>query len=266
MSIAACVFFALNKTRVQLKSLTKSQFINLLVIGLIICMHWLCFYQSIKEYNSSSIALICLGTGPMFVVWIEYLMGINRKMSGINILISFIALLGLFLISQGGKNQSFDVAHIGAFERAIGYGVLATFLAASFTIMNSKMTNAIEPLVISFVEMLSGAAFLVLYHLLFESFDFIVQISASDTMYILILSVMCTNIPFLLSIYSLKKLDAFIVTLTVNLEPIYGLIFAAFIFQEYENFNLNFYLGSVLILASVFLPIVHKKIFSVKLM
>lgn len=49
------------------------------------------------------------------------------------------------------------------------------------------------------------------------------------------------------------------VTLTVNLEPIYGLIFAAILFQEHRGFNFQFYAGVVLILVSVFLPLLIAK-------
>ena len=165
----------------------------------------------------------------------------------------------MYFIANGSKTEAFDVNEFGSFEWAIIYGILASFLAASFTIMNSNMTSEIQPEVISFVEMLSGAVCLLLFHFIFGAFDFLMEMKALDAVYILILSIVCTNIPFLLSIYSLKKLEPFIVTLTVNLEPIYGLIFAAVLFGEYKNFNSNFYLGSLLILFSVFLPLIFSQ-------
>lgn len=256
MTIASIGFLALPQTRNYLKVLSMPQLWRLVLIGMIICIHWLCFYQSIKEFNSSSIALICLGTGPMFVVWIEFFTRQKKELSAQSILISIIAMFGMYFIANGSKTEAFDINHFGSFEWAIIYGVLASFLAASFTIMNSNMTSEIQPEVISFVEMLSGAIYLFLFHFVYSSFDFLLEMKAMDTVYILILSIVCTNIPFLLSIYSLKKLEPFIVTLTVNLEPIYGLIFAAILFGEYKNFNFNFYLGSILILFSVFLPLI----------
>ena len=257
MSLAALFYLLLKRTWVGLKKLKRHQVLKLLLIGSLICIHWLCFYQSVKEYNSASIVLICLGTGPMFVIWLEYLLKIKKKLSLQNVLIGLFAIIGMcFLVNS---NESNTPNTIGAYEWAITYGVLAAFFAAVFTIMNSKVSNEIEPATISFVEMLSGGICLFIYHSLFNDFDFLWTISQKDLVYTLVLSLVCTNVPFLLSIYSLKKLDAFIVTLSVNLEPIYGLIFAGIIFNEHSNFNLTFYIGASLILVSVFLPIIFGK-------
>lgn len=254
MTIAAVGYFLLPRTKSSVLALSFRKISYLLLIGVIICIHWLCFYQSIKEYNSSSIALVCLGTGPLFVLWIEYLLRIKKSISPQQILISIVALLGMYCISIGNSTQSFQMETFGSFEKSIFYGVMAAMLAAVFTILNSRATTTIEPLAISFVEMLSGAIVLWIFHIGSGGLNFLYAISISDGVYILILSIVCTCIPFLLSIYSLKKLDPFIVTLSVNLEPIYGLLFAAILFQEYKGFNTYFFLGAGLILFSVFLP------------
>ncbi|MBL7788489.1 MAG: DMT family transporter [Chitinophagales bacterium] len=259
MFLAAFGFLILPMTRVHLKKLTRYQFIKLIGIGAIICLHWLCFYQSIKEYNSSSIALVCLGISPMFVIWLEYVARISKTISLQKILISVIAIVGMCFIANGNKIQEFSLDTPSRYEWAIFYGVLSSLLASVFTIMNGKMSNDTEPGVLSFIEMLSGGLCLFLYIFFFSSFGFLQKIPSSDVFYILILSFICTNVPFLLSIYALKKLEPFIITLTVNLEPIYGLIFAAILFQEHEGFNLQFYTGVILILFSVFLPLLIAK-------
>lgn len=259
MFLAAFGFLILPITRVHLKKLTCYQFIKLFGIGAIICLHWLCFYQSIKEYNSSSIALVCLGISPMFVIWLEYVARISKTISLQKILISVIAIVGMCFIANGNKIQEFSLDTPSRYEWAIFYGVLSSLLASVFTIMNGKMSNDTEPGVLSFIEMLSGGLCLFLYIFFFSSFGFLQKIPSSDVFYILILSFICTNVPFLLSIYALKKLEPFIITLTVNLEPIYGLIFAAILFQEHEGFNLQFYTGVILILFSVFLPLLIAK-------
>lgn len=259
MFLAAFGFLILPMTRAHLKKLTRYQFIKLFGIGAIICLHWLCFYQSIKEYNSSSIALVCLGTSPMFVIWLEYFARISKTISLQKILISVIAIVGMCFIANGNKIQEFSLDTPSRYEWAIFYGVLSSLLASVFTIMNGKMSNDTEPGVLSFIEMLSGGLCLFLYIFFFSSFGFLQKIPSSDVFYILILSFICTNVPFLLSIYALKKLEPFIITLTVNLEPIYGLIFAAILFQEHEGFNLQFYTGVILILFSVFLPLLIAK-------
>mgnify|MGYP000155863021 CR=1 FL=1 len=175
------------------------------------------------------------------------------------IIVSLIALVGMYFIANGNKLQVFHINKLGHYEWAIVYGVLSSFLASVFTIMNGKISQQIEPAVLSFVEMLAGGLCLLLFTLLFLDFDFIHEINFKNGLYILILSFLCTNVPFLLSIYALKKLEAFVVTLTVNLEPIYGLFFAAILFQEFTAFRPEFYLGAGFILLSVFLPIIIGK-------
>ena len=259
MFLAAIGFFVLPLTRAHLNKLSLSQILKLSGIGAIICLHWLCFYQSIKEYNSSSIALVCLGTSPMFVIWLEYFSRISKTISLQKIVISVIAIIGMYFIANGNKLQAFSLDTPGHYEWAIFYGILSSLLASMFTIMNGKMSNRVEPAVLSFIEMLSGGVCLLLFIVLSSNFDFIHTIHSSDIIYILILSFLCTNVPFLLSIYALKKLEPFVITLTVNLEPIYGLIFAAILFQEHRGFNFQFYTGVLLILFSVFLPLLITK-------
>jgi drug/metabolite transporter (DMT)-like permease len=136
---------------------------------------------------------------------------------------------------------------------------MATLLASIFTILNGRATKDMPPLAISTIEMMAGAICLFLFLAVTNGLEFLTNMSFSDTGYIVILSICCTCVPFLLSIYSLQKLEPFVVTLTVNLEPIYGLIFAGIFWQEYQNFNIYFYLGSFLILFSVFLPMINDR-------
>lgn len=258
MSIAMMVYFAVPKTRQILAQLKLRQWRDLAMIGSIICVHWLFFYQSIKENNSASLGMICLGTGPMFILWIEYFTVKGRKISALNFAISLIAIIGIYLVSLGQADEK-NASKFGSYHWAIVYGIIATILAAVFTILNGKLSKTIDPLGISCVEMMSGALLLFCYHLFDSQLNFLTNLSIEDTIYISILSIFCTCIPFLLSIYALKKIEPFLITLTVNLEPIYGLAFAGIFWQEYKYFNIYFYLGSILILFSVFLPMISDR-------
>jgi len=255
MFLTAIGFLIILMKKKSLHTLTIVKTLQLFGIGIIVCLHWLCFYQSIKEYNSSSIALVCLGISPMFVVWIEYFSRITASISREKILISFIAIIGMCFIVQGKPQNLKQSLSFGHYEWAIIYGVLSSLLASIFTIMNGKMSQNTEPTLLSFVEMLSGGIFLFIYIAFFHNFDFVNDIDLRNGFYIVVLSFVCTNLPFILSIYALKKLEPFVVTLTVNLEPLYGLFFAAILFQEHETFNSLFFIGVLLILSSVFLPL-----------
>jgi len=78
---------------------------------------------------------------------------------------------------------------------------------------------------------------------------------------LIVLALLCTTLAYVLSLNALKHLSAFTSTLTINLEPIYGIILAWFFFQEYKEMNPGFYVGAAIIILAVFLhPILRKKI------
>jgi drug/metabolite transporter (DMT)-like permease len=256
MSLAAIGYFLIPKTREGFFELSLKKLSALCLIGTIICLHWISFYGSIKVANSSSLALACLGTGPLFTAWLEPLFNKGKKITPNEIFISILAIIGIIFIAFGDKNQRFEWN--GSYITAILLGIIASILAAIFSLMNKHFTSGVNPFTISFVEMCIGALLLSLFLLCTHNFPSLNTITKSNWIYILLLSTLCTNIPFLLSIFAIKKLNPFIITLTVNLEPIYGFIFAALLFQEYNQFSLAFYFGSLLILLSVFVEPIQK--------
>ena len=66
-------------------------------------------------------------------------------------------------------------------------------------------------------------------------------LSAMDAVYLSILAIVCTVYAYSASIDLMKKISAFSVNLTVNLEPVYGIILA----------HPGFYVGAAIILVSV---------------
>ena len=80
-----------------------------------------------------------------------------------------------------------------------------------------------------------------------------------DIVYILILGVICTAFAFSASIEVMKKLTPFTVNLSVNLEPIYTILFALLIFGKSEQMSLEFYIGGAIILSSIFINLFIKK-------
>ena len=75
----------------------------------------------------------------------------------------------------------------------------------------------------------------------------------SNLWFMLCHALFCTVGMYLLQIQALKRLSAFTVNLTYNLEPCYTIILAFLIFGEGREINFSFYLGIALILLSVLL-------------
>jgi drug/metabolite transporter (DMT)-like permease len=119
-------------------------------------------------------------------------------------------------------------------------------------VINSKFVKTHEPTLISFYELAGGVLFFSISLLYTNSFstDFF-QLSTSDLIYLFILSSVCTAYAFIASTAVMKYLSPYTVMLTINLEPIYGIILAYFIFEDKEQMSPLFYLGALIILATV---------------
>jgi drug/metabolite transporter (DMT)-like permease len=85
------------------------------------------------------------------------------------------------------------------------------------------------------------------------------NISTRDIIYLIILGGVCTSFAFVISVEVMKFLSPYNVIMAVNLEPVYSVLLALFIFGESENMNLSFYIGGILIIAAVSLDAYLKK-------
>ena len=77
------------------------------------------------------------------------------------------------------------------------------------------------------------------------------QITTTDFLWLLVLSSICTAYAFLASVKVMKVLSPFTVMLTINLEPVYGILLAYFLFTDTERMSPLFYFGASIILVSV---------------
>ena len=71
--------------------------------------------------------------------------------------------------------------------------------------------------------------------------------SKMDWVYLAILSLLCTTLAYALALRPLKVISAFAANLTVNMEPVYGILLAIVLLKEHKELSGNFYLGVVVI-------------------
>lgn len=267
MAITAAIYLLIPAVWKQLKSLSLKTTLNFAGIGLIVCAHWITFYGSIKLGNSVSITLACLGSASFFAAIIEPTI-LRKPYSLRDILMGLIVMLGIVLIYFSLPVQPAATAAQPnlSYGWAIITGIVSAALAATFTTLNKKHITTAPTLAISTIEMMSGAIFLSLIILLFpmgnyQAFPALnmdalnlqnLRTGPWDFIWIGLLALLCTNLTFYLGTYALKQLSAFTANLTVNLEPIYGIVLGALIFKENEDLNLWFYLGTSLILGAIF--------------
>jgi drug/metabolite transporter (DMT)-like permease len=249
MWIAALGYIIFNNVIPKLRKHTFKEIIQVCGIGVIVMVHWLTFYGSIKIYNSSSLTLACLGTAALFSAIIEPLVT-DKKFQWRELMIGMLSLVGILIIFYANPTPN-DRAQSENYFLAILVGLSSAFLAALFTALNKKIGDKYESEVMSFLELGFGwvALSVCLPFFMDHTFQFIP--SSEDIFWLLVLGLLCTNFTFNIGLKALKQLSAFTANLSVNLEPIYGFILAAFIFKENETLNGYFYLGAGIVLASV---------------
>ena len=117
-----------------------------------------------------------------------------------------------------------------------------------------------EPPVVSMYEMLGCWCCLSVF--LFAKYPIHASLfifSSQDWFYLLILSLVCTTIPYIIGVHILKKISPYTFSLTVNLETIYGILFAFFIFRDSETMSATFYIGAGIILTTIFADAILKR-------
>ena len=211
-----------------------------LFAGLIIALHWFTFFKAIKVSNIS-VTLACLSTGAFFASLMEPI-AYGRKIIWYEVVFGLIVIAGLYII--------FKVE--GQFLYGILLALTSAFLSALFSIINGKFAKEYNPTIISFYELLGGVLFFSIFLLFSNSFKAsFFKVSNSDWIYLIILSTFCTAYAFIASVKVMKFLTPYTVMLTINLEPIYGIILAVIVFKDKEKMTSDFYIGAIIILATV---------------
>lgn len=239
MAVAILFFYGVySKTLLKISLQTAMRF---LFFGSIIAIHWYFFFLSIKVSNVA-IGLSTISTGPLFAAILEPIF-FKRKIKWYEIHLSVIISICMIILFN---------AEIRYFEGII-YGLIASILSSLFSVINGKIANQSNSITILSYELLGGVlilSFLILWN---DSLVNLVKISSVDFWYLIILSSLFTAYPMLESIRLMKVITPFTLTLTVNLEPIYGIIFAFFIFGESEQMSSTFYFICLIMILSIFI-------------
>lgn len=221
--------------------ITFAQCCKLMCIGTIIALHWVFFYGSIKISNVS-IGLICFASVGLFTSIFEPLIN-KTAFSFAELLLGLISLTGIYIIFH------FDTRY----QTGIIMGTLSSILAAIFSVFNKKMVSQTSPRLMQLYEMTGGLlALTLLMPLYLHFFPAGSRIpTLPDIGWLLLLSWACTIWAMDLMLNSLQHISAFTQTLTLNLEPVYGIGMAWVFFNEQQQLNNSFYLGFLLIALSV---------------
>lgn len=229
--------------------LSRKLILQLLGIGLIVGLHWICFYGAVKASNVS-VTLACFSTGTLFTSLLEPLF-YKKRVLGYEILFGLIVIGALLLI--------FNVET--QYTTGILLGIGAALTSSIMAVVNSIMSRKnIDAGVISVYEMIGCWSCISIFLFALEPQTATFSgISGTDWMYLAVLAILCTTIPFIIGVAILKNISPYTMSLTLNLETIYGILFAYFIFTESEKMSATFYIGAAIILVVVFADAYIKK-------
>ena len=249
-----CATLILFIPKTQFRQVSRRRYLQMFGIGLLVGIHWLCFYGAIKLSNAS-VAVATMATTSFFSAIVEPTLT-RQKIKGYELGLGLLILPGMALIA-GNINWDMRVG--------FAVGILGALLASIFSSLNKRLVdnNPPPPLVMSFTELGGGVAIcsLVLPFLLWHSPETPFWPSQSDWGWLFILAWVCTLLPYYLTLLAMRHISAFATNLTINLEPVYGVLLAAVFFREDKDLNPQFYLGVIVILLAVFSHPFLKKLF-----
>lgn len=256
MLLAAFILGGILLFRKKWEPIVRKDILKLVGIGILVAIHWLCFYSCIKLANTS-IAVVCLATASVFVALFNPIVN-KGKIKGNEIFIGVIAVAGVLCIYLLHSETEIQPKQpMVNFRLGLLLGLVASLISAVFTVFNKPLAEKYTARPLVFWEMLSGFAFLTcllpfyLYFVPSESFRPV----GWDYLWLFLLGYCCTVWGQSLAMSALKNLSAFTTTISVNLEPVYGILLAFLIFKENQQLGYGFYIGMVLIFLSVALQI-----------
>ncbi len=217
--------------------------------GLIILIHWLAFYGAIKVSNIS-VTMVAFSTGTLFTSIIEPLL-YKRAIRLYEVIIGLVIIGGIVLI--------FSIEF--QYWQGIVLGIFAALTSAIFGVFNGIFSRTIKPAIISFWELTSAIAGLTIYLVISGKLTGgFFELDQHSVIGLLLLSLVCTVFPFIASVNLTRFISPYTIVLTVNLETVYGIIWAILFYQENNEVQPTFYIGVAIILLAIFMNSWLKKI------
>tara|TARA_B100000809_G_scaffold51342_1_gene46537 strand:- start:16160 stop:17053 length:894 start_codon:yes stop_codon:yes gene_type:complete len=242
-----CILAYFAFTNFSLK-VSKKELIKILLVGIVIAVHWVTFFEAIKQSNVS-VALVCFSSSTLFTAILEPLF-FRRRIKAYELIFGILIIVGLYFIF------SFE------FKYLVGMilSVISAALASLFTVCNGILIKETKAKLISFYELLGAFIVVSIYLLISSKGDlthFVVPVV--DLKWLIILGTLCTAFAFIMSVEVMKKISPYTVTISINLEPIYSIILALIIWPESETMSFGFYMGTIIVIATIFLNAIFKK-------
>lgn len=223
-------------------------------IGVLVGLHWLTFYASIKLANAS-VGATCIALATPFTALLEPWLA-RRPFSRHELALGLAVLPGVALVA-GGLDSSMRLGLL--------VGTASAFLVAVFGSLNKRLIEHGDAFTVTGIELGAGAAALTVLapvlafvHPALGGNPFVLP-GLNDGLWLIGLALVCTLLPFSLYLLALRHMSAFASQLATNLEPVYAIVLAAILLGEQKELTLTFYLGAAVIIGVVLVhPLVSR--------
>ncbi len=224
--------------------------LRLLGVGALVAVHWITFFLSAR-LSSVSVSLAGMATLALWTSLLEPLV-LWRKVRGYEVALGLLTMVGLYIVSQAELDQLLG----------LGVAIISAGLSALFSVLNSKLVKQHPPLRLTLYEMMGACLSIALFFPVYSRYftagkGLQLALSGYDWLWLALLAGVCTVYAFSASVELMKRISAFVVNLTINLEPVYGIILAVLMYTlhvsgfEEEKLSPGFYAGTLIILLSV---------------
>ncbi|MEP3390556.1 MAG: DMT family transporter [Reichenbachiella sp.] len=249
--MASVGLFILLKWRKLPIQVPRKELWIILGTGLLIAVHWILFFLAARISNVS-VCLAGMATASLWTSFIDPIVN-KRKVKFYEPIVAIISVIGIVVVFQS------------TIDAAMGFivAIMSAFLAAVFTVINGKLVAKQNHFTITYYEMVGACATVVLffpiYGYWFAEDGLTLALTSNDFAYLLILSLVCTVYAYSIAVKLMQRLTAFAINLTINLEPVYGITVAVFLFGGDEKMDNNFYWGtSIIVLSVIMYPLLRR--------
>ncbi|WP_236974382.1 DMT family transporter [Membranihabitans maritimus] len=227
---------------------------ELILVGIFLALHWVTFFASVKLANAS-VAVLCLSATSLMTSFMEPII-IGRRFRKMEFAFGALIIPGMILVVESLKTDMMQ---------GVIWGLGSAFLASLFTTYNKKIVDRGNTVLFTFAELLIAlvvVTVLVPIYAIGNDQLTLVPVSGANWLYLLILSIVCTTICYTVAFRALRYMSAFTANLSINLEPVYGIILAWIILGDNEEVTSQFYWGAAFIIGIVLgYPFIARKFY-----
>ena len=212
------------------------QLARLVLGGLLLGSHWLAFFEAVK-ISGVAIATLGFASFPAFTVLLEGTL-FRERTRPVEFLMVALVCLGLILVTPEFSLGS---------DATVGllWAVLSGLLFALLSLLNRASTHGLDPIQAALYQ---NVTVLVVFMPL--AAPLVPSLRPLDWLWLAMLGIFCTGLAHSLFVASLRVLKARTTAVIFALEPVYGILFAWWLFSEQPA--LRMLAGGLLIISAIF--------------